>query len=90
VCPRTEHTAIVRHTLHMDWIAAAAEWKYFKNEVRAQWRNLTEAQLHAIAGRRAALEEQIRASYDLTQDQAEQQIREFEASNHFLRTTSCR
>ena len=90
MCPRTEHAVIARHTLRMDWIAAAVEWKYFKNEVRAQWRSLTEAQLHAIAGRRAVLEVQIRASYDLTGDQAERQIREFEARNEFLRATSSR
>lgn len=74
----------------MDWIAAAREWKYFKNEVRRHWHRLTDAQLHAIAGHRAALEEHIRASYDLTPDQAERQIRYFEARNEFLRATSSR
>jgi uncharacterized protein YjbJ (UPF0337 family) len=74
----------------MDWIAAAREWKYFRNEVREQWRRLTEAQLHTIAGQRAALEEQIRASYELTPDQAERQISHFEARNEFLRATSSR
>ena len=74
----------------MDWIAAAREWKYFRNEVRGHWRSLTDAQLQAIAGRRVALEEQIRASYGLTPDQAERQISYFEACNEFLRATSAR
>ena len=74
----------------MDWIAAAREWKYFRNEVRGRWRRLTDAQLHAIAGHRGTLEEHIRASYELTPEQAERQIRDFEARNEFLRATSSR
>jgi uncharacterized protein YjbJ (UPF0337 family) len=74
----------------MDWIAAAREWKYFRSEVRGHWCKLTDAQLQAIAGRRAALEEQIRESYGLTADQAERQISYFEARNEFLRATSSR
>ena len=74
----------------MDWMAAAREWRYFRNEVRDQWRRLTDAQLHAIAGQRTALGEHLRASYDLTPDQAERQIRYFEGRNEFLRATSSR
>jgi hypothetical protein len=74
----------------MDWIAAAREWRYFRNEVRGHWRRLTNEQLQLIAGRRAALEEQLRESYGLTSAEAERQIIDFEARNEFLRATSSR
>ena len=90
VCLRTERAAVARNTRAMDWIAAAREWKYFRNEVRGRWRRLTDAQLQAIAGHRGTLEAHIRASYELTPEQAERQIRDFEARNEFLRATSSR
>ena len=74
----------------MDWKSVAEEWKAFRNEVRSQWRLLTEAQLEAIAGRRAHLAEQIRISYGFAPDEAERQILNFEARNHFLRPVSQR
>ena len=43
----------------MDWIAASAEWRHFKHAVRAEWKNLTSAQLDVICGVRARLGEQI-------------------------------
>jgi hypothetical protein len=74
----------------MDWIAAVTEWKAFRNEVRAHWRQLTDLQLEAIAGLRIRLAEQIRASYGVTSDEAERQIRSFEARNQYLRAVSSR
>jgi hypothetical protein len=74
----------------VDWIAAVVEWKHFRNEVRTHWRGLTEAQLETIGGQRTHLGEQIRATYGLSQDQAERQICYFEARNDFLRATSSR
>ncbi len=72
----------------MDWKSVAEEWMAFRHQVRSQWRLLTEAQLEAIAGRRAQLAEQIRISYGFAADEAERQIRNFEARNHFLRAVS--
>jgi hypothetical protein len=74
----------------MDWKSVAEEWKTFRNQVRSQWMLLTEAQLEAIAGRRAQLAEHIRISYGLAPDEAERQILNFEARNHFLRAVSQR
>ena len=74
----------------MDWSAALAEWKPFRNEVRAQWGRLTDSQLDAIAGVRTRLAEQIRASYGVTPDEAERQICNFEARNQYLRAVSSR
>ena len=74
----------------MDWSSVVTEWKPFRNEVRAQWGKLTDAQLDAIAGLRTRLAEQIRASYSVTPDEAERQIRSFEARNQYLRPVSSR
>ena len=74
----------------MDWIAASTEWKFFRNEVRAQWAKLSEAQLDAIGGNRTRLIEELRASYGLTPEQAERQLAYFERSNEYLRAVSSR
>jgi hypothetical protein len=74
----------------MDWTAVLAEWKPFSNEVRAHWSKLTSSQLDAIAGVRIRLAEQIRVSYGVTPDEAERQIRSFEARNQYLRAVSSR
>ncbi len=74
----------------MDWSVAAAEWKHFRNEVRATWGELTDSELEAIAGDRVCLGARIRATYRLTSEQAEQQIRNFEARNEYFRAVSLR
>jgi hypothetical protein len=74
----------------MDWIAAALEWRGFRDEVRAHWTKLTSAQLDSIAGRRTRLIEQICASYGLTPAEAERQIASFEERNDYLRAVSSR
>jgi uncharacterized protein YjbJ (UPF0337 family) len=63
----------------MDWNMALADWQLFKGEVRAHWTRLTDSHLDLIAGKRVRLADNIRDAYGLTRDQAEQQIRTFEA-----------
>lgn len=63
----------------MDWKVAEADWQLFKGEVRAHWAKLTDSHLEVIAGRRVRLADKIRDAYGFTRDQAEQQIRNFEA-----------
>jgi hypothetical protein len=74
----------------MNWIAAAAEWKLFRNEVRAHWPRLSGAQLEVVAGTRAHLAEQLRVSYGIARDEAERQICSFEERNDYLRPVSSR
>jgi hypothetical protein len=74
----------------MDWIAAAVEWRGFRGEVRAQWTRLSRAQLDSIAGKRAELTEQIRATYQVTHAEAERQVASFEAHNGYFRAVSSR
>jgi len=87
---RTEQSAAHGYATGMDWNSAFFEWKPFRNEVRAQWAQLTCAQLDVVAGVRARLAEQIRASYGVTPDEAERQICSFEARNQYLRPVSSR
>lgn len=74
----------------MDWVAAAAEWENFQREVGAHWKELSSSQLDTIAGMRALLAEEVRVSYGLTLEQAEQQICRFEARSGYLRAISSR
>jgi hypothetical protein len=74
----------------MDWQSVADEWKPFCNELRSVWVRLSEAQLHAIAGQRSRLAEEIRISYGVTDAEAERQILDFEARSQFLRVVSSR
>jgi len=79
----------MRQARAMDWIAAPAEWPRFKHAVRAEWKNLTNAQLDAVSGVRARLGEQICSSYGVTAKEAERQICYFEArSDYFVPVSS--
>lgn len=87
---RTDDTPHSRHARAMDWIAAAAEWGHFKHQVRAEWHDLTDAQLDAISGVRARLGEQLRSRYGVTAEEAERQICYFEARNEYFLPVSSR
>lgn len=80
--------ADTNYIARMERIATDAEWKDFRNEVRARWQQLTDSQLDAIAGMRLRLAEHIRATYGVTPDEAERQIRHFEARNRYFRAVS--
>jgi uncharacterized protein YjbJ (UPF0337 family) len=38
----------------MNWDVVAGNWKHFKEQVKAEWSNLTDDELEAIAGKRVA------------------------------------
>ncbi len=74
----------------MDWNSAEANWQQLRSEVRANWGRLTSGHLDEIAGMRARLASTIREAYSLTADEAERQIRSFEARNQHPRPVSFR
>lgn len=74
----------------MDWNSAEANWQQLRSEVRANWGRLTSGHLDVIAGRRSRLASTIREAYGLTGDEAERQIRSFEARNQHPRPVSFR
>lgn len=74
----------------MDWNSVEASWQRFRGEVHANWGRLTSAHLALIAGRRSRLASKIEEAYGVTGDEAERQIRNFEARNQHPRSVSFR
>ena len=74
----------------MDWNSAQANWQQFKCEVYANCGRLTSGHLDVIAGRRACLANKIEEAYGVTGDEAERQIKSFEARNQHPRPASFR
>ena len=65
----------------MNWNIVEGNWKQFRGEVKAQWGKLTDDHLDVIAGKRDQLAGKIQESYGVTKDEAEKQIKGFEARN---------
>jgi uncharacterized protein YjbJ (UPF0337 family) len=74
----------------MDWKVSEAGWQRFRDEVHANWGKLTSAHLDFIAGKRTHLASLIREVYGVTRDEAERQIKSFEARNQHPRPVSFR
>jgi uncharacterized protein YjbJ (UPF0337 family) len=74
----------------MDWNFVEATWQRFTGEVHANWGRLTPAQLDFIAGSRTRLANRIKEAYGVTGDEAEKQIKSFEARNQHPRPVSFR
>lgn len=74
----------------MDWNFVEASWQRFRDEVHANWAKLTPAHLDFIAGKRTLLASSIREAYGVTGDEAERQIKGFEARNRHPRPVSFR
>jgi uncharacterized protein YjbJ (UPF0337 family) len=74
----------------MKWSVAEANWDEFRSEVRAHWARLSNQQLDTAAGRRPQLARMIREAYGSTAEEAEHQIRNFEALNKNPRPVSSR
>lgn len=65
----------------MNWNAVEGNGKQFKGKVKAQWGKLTDDHLDAIAGKRDERAGKIQESYGVAKDEAERQIKDFEARN---------
>ena len=63
----------------MNWDRIEGNWKQLKGRIREQWARLTDDELDRIAGRRERLAGCLQNSYGIAKDEAENQIREFEA-----------
>jgi uncharacterized protein YjbJ (UPF0337 family) len=74
----------------MDWNLAEVSWQEFRSEVHANWGRLTAVHLDTIAGRRASLSNEIEEAYGVTSEEAERQIKSFEARNQHPRPVSFR
>lgn len=65
----------------MNWTLAESNWTQFQGTVKARWLKLDEEQLRAIGGKRASLLGAIQEVYGINRNDAEREIRAFEARN---------
>ena len=63
----------------MNWDRIEGNWRQLKGKVRETWGRLTDDQLDTIAGKREKLAGSLQDSYGIEKDEAENQIRDFEA-----------
>jgi len=62
----------------MDWERISGNWPHWRNRVQERWGRFTSEQLDGIAGQRERLVAEIENAYDLTQPEAERQLRNWE------------
>jgi uncharacterized protein YjbJ (UPF0337 family) len=63
----------------MNWDRIEGNWKQPKGRIREQWGRLTDDEFDEIAGMRDKLAESLQDSYGIAQNEAEKQIKDFEA-----------
>jgi uncharacterized protein YjbJ (UPF0337 family) len=63
----------------MNWDRIEGNWKQLTGKVRETWGRLTDDELERIAGRRDKLAGSLQNSYGIAKDEAEKQIKDFEA-----------
>ena len=68
----------------MNWDGIEGNWKQAKGKVQEQWGKLTDDYLDKIAGKREQLVGKIQESYGIAQDEAERQVKDWEARNEAL------
>jgi uncharacterized protein YjbJ (UPF0337 family) len=66
----------------MNWDTIEGNWMQFKGNVKEQWGKLTDDSLDVIAGKRDQLSGQIQETYGITKDEAEVQVKAFEAKHN--------
>ncbi len=54
-------------------------WKNLKGKVKEQWGKLTDDRLDQINGKRDQLAGEIQEAYGVTREEAEKQVKDFEA-----------
>ncbi|MES2935640.1 MAG: CsbD family protein [Pseudomonadota bacterium] len=64
----------------MNWDVIEGNWKQYVGSVKQQWGKLTDDHLQVIAGKRDSLSGKIQEAYGIGKDEAEKQIKAFEAS----------
>lgn len=75
------HDAILDAVEVMDWEIVEANWELIRGSVKERWGKLSDDQLDLVSGNRCQLVDGIRQSYGIGKDEAERQVREWEARN---------
>lgn len=63
----------------MIWDTIEKDWKRFKVDAKQRWNKLTEQQLEAIRGRRSVLAGRIQDTYDISAEDTERQLLDWQA-----------
>jgi len=72
----------------MNWNIIEGNWKQFTGKIQEQWGRLTDEHIEVIAGKREELSAKIQDTYGITKDEADKQIKIFEARNKDFRPKS--
>jgi len=64
----------------MNWNQVEGNWRQLKGKIKAKWGDLTDDEIDMINGRREELLGKIQKAYGIGQEEAEQQISDFERS----------
>ncbi len=62
----------------MNWNQVQGNWKQFMGKAKDTWGDLTDDELTQIAGKRDALLGLVQTKYGIAQEEAEQQIKDWE------------
>jgi uncharacterized protein YjbJ (UPF0337 family) len=65
----------------MNWDRAEGNWKKFKGRVKEEWGRLTDDHREIISGKRDQLAGRVQVAYGIGKDQAQRQIKAFQARN---------
>ena len=68
----------------MNWDRIEGNWKQVKGKVKQQWGKLTDDHLDTVAGSRDELVGKIQENYGIAKDEAEKQVKDWEAQNKDL------
>jgi uncharacterized protein YjbJ (UPF0337 family) len=63
----------------MNWDRIEGNWKQLQGQLREQWGRLTDDEFDVIGGKRDKLVGSLQNSYGIARDEAEKQIKDFEA-----------
>jgi uncharacterized protein YjbJ (UPF0337 family) len=63
----------------MNWDTIQGNWKQLTGQAKAQWGKLTDDDLQVVAGHRDQLSGKIQERYGIAKDEAEKQLKDWEA-----------
>jgi len=75
------HDAIINAVEVMNWDIVEGNWELTRGKVTERWGKLSDDQLDRVSGKRYQLVDEIRESYGIGKDEAERQVRDWEARN---------
>jgi uncharacterized protein YjbJ (UPF0337 family) len=61
----------------MNWDQVEGKWKQYKGQIREKWGDLTDDDLHVIAGQRDELIGKIQQRYGLAKEKAAKEVDSF-------------